>query len=74
MAVRRQKNSKNALGTGRYGDVPLTSMVKFQDYLLETDQAKKKMDVNDYLSNELIDDINKFDEAAVIAKAKEAFK
>lgn len=45
-------------------------MESFQDYLLESKQIEKKLDVSEYYTNDLIDEINKFDRDAVISRAK----
>jgi hypothetical protein len=44
-----------------------------QDYFLETGQIEKKLDVREYYTNDLIDSINRFDNAAIVARAR-AFK
>jgi hypothetical protein len=46
-------------------------MEKFQSYLVETEVLPKAQDVGSYYTNDLIDEINKFDEAAVIKQARE---
>ncbi len=69
--VRRDKNARTAMGTDAYGEVPMSAYEKFQDYLLKTDQIKQKLDVNLYHTNELIAEINRFDEAAVVKAAQE---
>lgn len=72
--VRRTKHGRDAFGTGRYGDIPKSAMEKFQQYLVATEQIGRVMDVDDYFTNELIADINAFDEGEVVRKAKEVFK
>jgi NitT/TauT family transport system substrate-binding protein len=70
LAVRRRMQSKDALGTGRYGDIPFENIAKVQDYFLETGQIEKKLDVREYYTNDLIDSINRFDNAAIVARAR----
>lgn len=70
---RRAKNSRTAMGSNLYGEVPPAAVAKFQEYMLATGQIQKKMDVINYSTNELIADINKFDEASVVAAARKAF-
>lgn len=69
LAVRKILISKNAMKTNRWGDVPRDVMDKFQAYLVETEVLPKAVDVSLYYTNELIDEINKFDEAAIVRQA-----
>ncbi|MBI2132102.1 MAG: ABC transporter substrate-binding protein [Candidatus Tectomicrobia bacterium] len=70
ISVRRGIQSKDAFGTGRYGDVPKDKMGEFQEYLLISGLVKQKMDVNRFYTDELIPEINRFDAAAVVQRAK----
>jgi NitT/TauT family transport system substrate-binding protein len=70
LEVRRRMQSKDAIGTGRYGDIPFENIKKVQDYFIKTGQIEKELDVREYYNNVLIDDINKFDHAAIAARAK----
>lgn len=70
LAVRTKLISKNAMNTNKWGDVPREVMEKFQTYLVETEVVPKAIDVGNYYTNDFIDEINKFDEAAVIRQAK----
>jgi NitT/TauT family transport system substrate-binding protein len=71
LAVRTALISKNAMKTNKWGDVPRDVMEKFQAYLVETEVLPKAQDVGTYYTNDLIDEINKFDEAAIIKQARE---
>ncbi len=70
VAVRNFLQSRNAVGTNRFGDIPRDYMVKYQNYLLTTGIIKKKMEVNTYYTNDLIAEINNFDHEAIIRQAK----
>jgi NitT/TauT family transport system substrate-binding protein len=70
LSVREKMYSRDALGTGKYGDIPADKVSAVQTYLVETGQLEKKLDVAEYYSNELIDEINKFDAASIVARAK----
>jgi len=69
-SVRIPIQSRNAFGTGQFGDLPAKDMKKFQDYLVATGQLPKAIDVSKYYTNKLIPKINDFDEAAIIKQAK----
>ena len=71
LAVRTKLISKNAMNTNKWGDLPRDVMEKFQAYLVETEVVPKAIDVGAYYTNDLIDEINKFDEAAVVKRARE---
>lgn len=70
LAIREKMQSKNAIGTGRYGDIPAANINSVQDYLVATGQLDKKLDANQYYTNDLIDEVNKFDETAIVTRAK----
>jgi NitT/TauT family transport system substrate-binding protein len=70
-SVRLPIQSRNAFGTGHYGDLPEDHVKKFQTYLVETGQLPKAIDPHSYYTNELISQINKFDPAPVVKQAKE---
>jgi hypothetical protein len=63
--------SQNAVGTNRYGDIPLDQIKQVEDYLVATKQLEKTLDPNEYYNNGLIDKVNAFDHAAVVKLAKE---
>jgi NitT/TauT family transport system substrate-binding protein len=71
LSVRTKLISKNAMNTNKWGDLPRPVMEKFQAYLVETEVVPKAIDVATYYTNDLIDEINKFDEAAVTRRARE---
>ncbi len=70
LEVRQHIQSKDAFGSGTFGDIPPDYMVKFQDFLVETGQLEKAIDPTAYYTNELIDEINDFDADAVVEAAK----
>lgn len=63
--------ARNTFGTGHYGDVPITDMKKFQNYLVETGQLPKAIDPQKYISNALTAKINDFDAVAVEKQARD---
>ena len=71
LAVRRPLMSRTAWDTTKFGDQPQEVIQKFQDYLIATGVLSKAMDVDNYYTNGLIDEINRFDRAAVVKQAKE---
>jgi NitT/TauT family transport system substrate-binding protein len=71
LKVRIQMQSKNAVGTDRYGDIPIEQVKQVQDYLVATNQLEKTMDPNEYYTNSLIGKITAFDHASIVKLAKE---
>ncbi|HVY59910.1 MAG TPA: ABC transporter substrate-binding protein [Xanthobacteraceae bacterium] len=69
-SVRIPIQSRNAFGTGKYGDLPAGHVEKFQTYLVETGQLPNSIDAKRYYTNELIDKINQFDAEAIKQAAK----
>ena len=57
--------SRNAGGTGRFGDMPREGLEKFQEYLVATGVLPGTIDVGRYATNDLIAEINDFDADAV---------
>jgi NitT/TauT family transport system substrate-binding protein len=70
LAVRTKLISKEAMNTHKWGDVPRDVMEKFQAYLVETEVLPKAVNVDNYYTNDLIDEINKFDEDAIVRQAR----
>ena len=62
--------SRNALGTNTLGDMPRERMEDFQRYLVTTGVLPKAIGVEAYYTEDLIAEINKFDEGAIVALAK----
>ena len=58
------------LGIKRWGESVGLNYQTYYDWLLEQKVIKQKLDAKDIFTNELIDDINKFDPAEVAAMAK----
>lgn len=55
---------------GRWGESSLPNFDAYADFLVKWGVAKQKVPATDLVTNELIDDINKFDAAAIVAQAK----
>ena len=62
--------ARDALGTGRFGDMPRERMEDFQRYLVTTGVIPKEIGVEAYYTEELIPKINDFDANAIISLAK----
>ena len=58
------------VGGKRWGDNVQANYQSYMDWLLAQGVIKQKTDANDIVTNDLLDDINKFDVAAVTAEAK----
>jgi NitT/TauT family transport system substrate-binding protein len=54
----------------RWGDNVIKNYQDYLNWLLEQDIIKTKTDANDIVTNELLDDVDNFDEKALIAEAK----
>jgi NitT/TauT family transport system substrate-binding protein len=57
-------------GVKRWGENSLANYSAYLDFLLKQGIIKQKVDAADLVTNELIDDINKFDAAKIAAEAK----
>jgi NitT/TauT family transport system substrate-binding protein len=57
-------------GVKRWGENSELNYASYMDFLLKWGVIKQKVDVKDVVTNELIDDINKFDASKVVAEAK----
>ena len=71
LAVRQQIMSRTAWDTTKFGDQPKEIIQKFQDYLVATEVLPESRDVENYYTNDLIGEINRFDRAAVVKQARE---
>lgn len=69
-SARYPKHARGMMGTGKFGDIPKANMDDFQNYLVETGQLAEKLPVERYYTNELIDEINAFDEKKIVEQAK----
>jgi NitT/TauT family transport system substrate-binding protein len=58
------------LGIKRWGESVGANYQAYYDWLLEQKVIKQKLNAKDIVTNELIDDINKFDAAEVVAMAR----
>ncbi len=54
----------------RWGESSLPNFDAYADFLLKWGVAKQKVPATDLVTNDLIDDINKFDMAAIVAQAR----
>jgi NitT/TauT family transport system substrate-binding protein len=59
-----------SVGAKRWGDNLLENYQAYVDFLLKNGVLKEKANANDLVTNDLIDDINKFDVNAIEAMAK----
>jgi NitT/TauT family transport system substrate-binding protein len=57
-------------GVKRWGESSIANYAAYLDFLLKQGVIKQKVDVNDLVTNELIDDINAFDQAKIEAEAR----
>jgi NitT/TauT family transport system substrate-binding protein len=57
-------------GVKRWGENSEANYTAYVDFMLKWGIIKEKIDVHDLITNELIDDINKFDPAKIAAEAK----
>ncbi|MCC7487461.1 MAG: ABC transporter substrate-binding protein [Burkholderiales bacterium] len=71
LAVRTAIISRTAWGTTKFGDQPRKVMEGFQDYLVATEVLPQSLPVERYYTNDLIDEANRFDAAAVEKQARE---
>jgi NitT/TauT family transport system substrate-binding protein len=55
----------------RWGESSLPNYDAYVDFLLKWGVAKQKVPAGDLVTNDLIDDINKFDAAAIVKQARE---
>lgn len=70
LAVRKDLMSRTAWNTTKYGDQPREVIQKFQEYLVATEVLPQAIEVERYYTNELIDEINRFDYAAIARQAR----
>ena len=57
-------------GVKRWGESSIKDFDAYEDFLLRWKVIQQKVPVTDVVSNELIDEVNRFDAAAVAAEAK----
>ena len=55
----------------KWGENSIENYNDYVDFLVKNGVLKQKIDANDLVTNELIDDINKFDAAEVTKMAKD---
>ncbi len=67
----RIKNWKlEKAGVKRWGENSVANYAAYVDFMLKTGIIKEKVDAKDLITNELIEEINKFDPGAIDAEAK----
>jgi NitT/TauT family transport system substrate-binding protein len=57
-------------GVKKWGENSIENYNKYVDFLVENGVLKQKIDARELVTNDLIDDINKFDQAAIQKQAK----
>jgi NitT/TauT family transport system substrate-binding protein len=57
-------------GVKKWGESSLANYDDYIDFLMKWGVVKQKVPATDLVTNELIDDINTFDPAAVVAQAR----
>jgi NitT/TauT family transport system substrate-binding protein len=71
LAARANHWRREPVGAQRWGESVEKHYVDFLDFLYEQKVIKQRVDGRDMFSNELISEINAFDEAAIVKMAKE---
>jgi NitT/TauT family transport system substrate-binding protein len=57
-------------GVTKWGENSLTNYQAYMDFLVKYGVLKERIDANDIVTNDLIDEINKFDQAEIVSLAK----
>jgi NitT/TauT family transport system substrate-binding protein len=60
----------SAGGATKWGENSIANYNAYVDFLVKNHVLKEKIDAKDLVTNDLIDDINKFDQAAIVSMAK----
>ena len=71
LEARAQNWPPSAGGVTKWGENSVANYNAYVDFLVKNGVLKEKIDANDLVTNDLIDDINKFDQAAIAKMAKE---
>jgi NitT/TauT family transport system substrate-binding protein len=58
------------VGVSKWGENSEANYAAYVDFLVKNGVLKEKIPVSDLITNELIEEINKFDSAAIVAQAK----
>jgi NitT/TauT family transport system substrate-binding protein len=58
-------------GVKKWGENSVANYNAYVDFLVKNGVLKQKVDANELVTNDLIDDINKFDQVAIVKMAKE---
>jgi NitT/TauT family transport system substrate-binding protein len=70
LQARAPKWTLEAGGVTRWGENSVANYASYIDFLLKWGVLKQKVDARDLVTNDLIDDINKFDPAEIARQAK----
>jgi len=70
LRVRIPKWKLETGGVKRWGESSEANYVSYVDFLLKWGVIKKKVEVKDLVTNQLIDEINKFDQSKIATEAK----
>jgi NitT/TauT family transport system substrate-binding protein len=70
LQVRIPKWKPERGGVKRWGESSETNYAAYADFLLKWGVIKKKVEARDLITNELIDEINNFDQSKIVAQAK----
>jgi NitT/TauT family transport system substrate-binding protein len=71
LSVRANHWRREPVGAERWGESVERHYVAFLDFLYEQNVIRERVDGRDMYTNALIDEINKFDEAAIVKMAKD---
>ena len=70
LLARIQNWKLDKAGVKRWGENSVANYTAYADFMLKWNILKEKADAKDLVTNDLIDDINKFDANAVTSEAK----
>ena len=70
MLARAEHWKLEAGGVKRWGESSIKDFDAYEDFLVKWKVLNSKVPVNELVTNELIDEVNKFDPAAIVAEAK----
>jgi len=70
MLARAEHWRLEAGGVKRWGESSIKDFDAYEDFLVKWKVINAKVPVNELVTNELIDEVNKFDPAAIAAEAK----
>lgn len=70
LAVREGRITRDAARTGRWGDLARDGVARYQNYLIEAGAVTQMIDPERYFSRDLIEEINRFDDASLARYAR----